>query len=511
MENVKITPRLVDPNGTPGLQEGEIQDGDTFEVEFLFEDLLTDNDVVQAGYTDVLFNPNFVLLQEDGISYGEGYTIQRSGDNRLSNNGEQNGRLSEVGATTGSIDATANQEEPQLVFTLTFIAQADLSTNPVTIESEKPDQPTTPITLFGNDDEQTDNTEYGELTIGPDVNIIESDGSTEVSEEGETSDTYELVLNSEPSDNVTIEVNNVGQVSVEPTSLTFTPGDWDTPQTVTVTAVDDDIPDPFQPGQNAFNITHEITEGSATEYVTEVDIDNVVAQVSDNDGTEPTGNPPEFVGAPFEFNLNPNEPGEFSGTVEANDPDGDEVTFSIIDGNDPDENDINAFTIESQTGKITVAEAAELEGQDVFDLTVEASDETSESTANVEINLTGGATPDVSLDINGDGNEAAGSDGVLIFRFLNNIRGDALVTGIPPFGAERTTGEEIAEFLDNAQFLDVNGDGNEAAGSDGVLIFRFLNNIRGDALVTGIPPFGAERTTGEEIAEFLQDFSSAEI
>ncbi|PNW58872.1 UNVERIFIED_CONTAM: hypothetical protein BEN50_05830 [Euhalothece sp. KZN 001] len=502
MENVKITPRLVDPNGTPGLQEGEIQDGDTFEVKFLFEDLLTDNDVVQAGYSDVLFNPNFVLLQEDGISYGEGYTIQRSGDNRLSNNGDQIGRLSEVGAATGSIEATDNQEEPQLVFTLTFIAQADLSTNPVTIESEKPDQPTNTITLFGNDDEQTDNTEYGELTIGPDVNIIESDGSTDVSEDGDI-DTYELVLNSEPSADVIIDVSNVGQVSVEPTSLTFTPGDWDTPQEVTVTADDDE----FEEGAHETNITHSIADGSATEYLDNVSIDNVVANITDNDVEN---QPPEFDEATFTFDLDPNQADQFNETIAASDPNGDDLTFSITEGNDPDDNDTDAFTIDND-GIITVADAAELEGQDVFDLTVEASDGELTSSANVEINLTDGPTPDVSLDINGDGNEAAGSDGVLIFRFLNNIRGDALVTGIPPFGAERTTGEEIAEFLDNAQFLDVNGDGNEAAGSDGVLIFRFLNNIGGDALVTGIPPFGAERTTGEEIAEFLQDFSSAEI
>jgi hypothetical protein len=94
MENVKITPRLVEDQVTAdGIQQDEV-----FEVEFLFEDLVTDSDnnpngVVLAGYTDVLFNPNLVLLEDNGIAYGQGYGNQQAGENRLSgiNSGRDRG------------------------------------------------------------------------------------------------------------------------------------------------------------------------------------------------------------------------------------------------------------------------------------------------------------------------------------------------------------------------------------------------------------------------------------
>ena len=53
--------------------------------------------------------------------------------------------------------------------------------------------------------------------------------------------TYTVVLASEPSGNVTVTATSgdLDAVTVSPTSLTFTTGNWATAQTVTVTAVDD--------------------------------------------------------------------------------------------------------------------------------------------------------------------------------------------------------------------------------------------------------------------------------
>lgn len=76
----------------------------------------------------------------------------------------------------------------------------------------------------------------------PAVNISETGGSTNVSEVGLTSDTYTIVLATPPASQVDIAVNVAsGEVSVSPTTVTFTTGDWDTPQAVTVTAVQDSI------------------------------------------------------------------------------------------------------------------------------------------------------------------------------------------------------------------------------------------------------------------------------
>ncbi|MFV1967150.1 MAG: hypothetical protein ACC628_17110, partial [Pirellulaceae bacterium] len=54
-----------------------------------------------------------------------------------------------------------------------------------------------------------------------------------------------MVLNSEPTANVTIDFSSsdTTEGTVSPTSLSFQPGDWKMPKTVTVTGVDDDLDD----------------------------------------------------------------------------------------------------------------------------------------------------------------------------------------------------------------------------------------------------------------------------
>ncbi len=60
--------------------------------------------------------------------------------------------------------------------------------------------------------------------------------------EGGAGATYTAVLDSQPSADVTVTIGGAGsEVSLDKSSLTFAAGNWDTPQTVTVTAVDDTI------------------------------------------------------------------------------------------------------------------------------------------------------------------------------------------------------------------------------------------------------------------------------
>ena len=72
-------------------------------------------------------------------------------------------------------------------------------------------------------------------------------------------ETYTVVLDSQPTDTVTIEIqfNEDGQLNIIPTTLTFTSNDWNTPKTVTVWAEDDGIIDLQKP--NGFD--HEVSGG----------------------------------------------------------------------------------------------------------------------------------------------------------------------------------------------------------------------------------------------------------
>jgi hypothetical protein len=99
--------------------------------------------------------------------------------------------------------------------------------------------------------------------------------------EGGVTDTYTVVLNTAPTANVTITINPGTQVTVAPATLTFTSANWNTAQTVTVTAVDDAVVE----GPHSGTITH--TSASTDAAYNAIAIGSVTASITDNDGTPP--------------------------------------------------------------------------------------------------------------------------------------------------------------------------------------------------------------------------------
>jgi hypothetical protein len=111
------------------------------------------------------------------------------------------------------------------------------------------------------------------------VTISESSGSTNVSEAGAT-DTYTIVLNSEPTASVTVTVTSDDDVDTTPTFATFTTGNWFTAQTITVSAVDDAL-DETDPHTGV--LTHAATSGDT--LYNGITIASVNANVADNDAS----------------------------------------------------------------------------------------------------------------------------------------------------------------------------------------------------------------------------------
>ncbi|GAI81812.1 unnamed protein product, partial [marine sediment metagenome] len=98
------------------------------------------------------------------------------------------------------------------------------------------------VTVYNLDDETG--------SVSPAVIVIIGDGLiTREDPVTPLSDTFNVVLNSAPSASVTLGTivsMDTGEVTVLPSSLTFTTLNWDTPRTVTVTGVDDAILDDIQ-------------------------------------------------------------------------------------------------------------------------------------------------------------------------------------------------------------------------------------------------------------------------
>ena len=107
-----------------------------------------------------------------------------------------------------------------------------------------------------------------------------------VTEEDTTGATYTVVLNSQPTANVTVTVaGHAGtDVTPSPTSLTFTTSTWGTAQTVTVTAGDD-----ADTANESVSLTHSAAS-TDTDY-DGISIDGVAVTVNDNDTAPATGAP----------------------------------------------------------------------------------------------------------------------------------------------------------------------------------------------------------------------------
>nr|WP_242055142.1 putative Ig domain-containing protein [Nostoc flagelliforme] len=110
----------------------------------------------------------------------------------------------------------------------------------------------------------------------PGINLTQSGASTTVTEGGNT-DSYTLVLRTQPTADVIVTLNVGNQITTDKTNLTFTSANWNTPQTVTVTAVNDTAPE----GNHTSTITHGVTS-TDTNY-SNTTLADIAVSITDND------------------------------------------------------------------------------------------------------------------------------------------------------------------------------------------------------------------------------------
>ena len=190
---------------------------------------------------------------------------------------------------TGAGAATAGEDYTEANGTLTFPANSTASRTiavPITDDAvDEADEETFTLTLSNA---QNASLAGGGTTLAATGTITDDDArGVTVSEtaldidEGE-SGTYTVVLTSQPTGTVTVAMTTdlAGtDVSVDKTSLTFTAGNWDDEQTVTVSAAGDEdaVVD------DAVTLTH--TVSSTGDYASETAADAVVTIVEDDTPT----------------------------------------------------------------------------------------------------------------------------------------------------------------------------------------------------------------------------------
>jgi hypothetical protein len=110
-----------------------------------------------------------------------------------------------------------------------------------------------------------------------------------------------------------------------------------------------------------------------------------------------------------------------------------------------------------------------------------------------------------SLDIDGDSNPDALSDGLLILRSMFGLTDEALTQNAISPNAQFTTSADIMSRINGlGLLLDVDGNSKLDPLSDGLLILRYLFGIRGTTLINGVIATDATRTTVSEIESYLE-------
>ncbi|MEC8833143.1 MAG: thrombospondin type 3 repeat-containing protein, partial [Pseudomonadota bacterium] len=109
-----------------------------------------------------------------------------------------------------------------------------------------------------------------------------------------------------------------------------------------------------------------------------------------------------------------------------------------------------------------------------------------------------------NFDIDVDGATAALTDGLLVLRHLFGFADSSLTEGAMTASATRIDPAAISTYLEtNLSQIDIDGDGQTEALTDGLLLLRYLFGFDGDALVQGVIAESATRTTSEEIKGYI--------
>ena len=115
--------------------------------------------------------------------------------------------------------------------------------------------------------------------------------------------------------------------------------------------------------------------------------------------------------------------------------------------------------------------------------------------------------PRCNLDVDGNGAADGGTDGIMLIRYLFEIRGDALINEAVAPDCTRCTAEDIEAYLNGCGYmLDVDGNGVADGGTDGIMLIRYLFEIRGDVLINEAVAPDCTRCTAEDIEGFLLSF-----
>jgi hypothetical protein len=148
-------------------------------------------------------------------------------------------------------------------------------------------------------------------------------------------------------------------------------------------------------------------------------------------------------------------------------------------------------------------------GLDPNDASDATSDQDNDGVAALEEFLAG-TIPSGSLDIDGNGQYDALTDGLLLLRGMFGLDDSALITGTIASDAAFTESVDIESRIATlGDLADIDGNGEIDALTDGLLTLRYLFGLEGDTLIAGVVASDATRTTAVDIEAHLKTLMPA--
>ena len=216
----------------------------------------------------------------------------------------------------------------------------------------------------------------GTITDNEGTGVSVSRTTLTVTEEDTTGGGYTVVLNTRPTANVTLTVAGHAGSDVTPSlaTLTFTPQNWQTAQTVTVTAGND-----ADTADDTVSLTH--SAASSDSNYNGITIAGVTVTVNDNDagggggggggGFGPALGAPQFVDG-FRTSrilvVTAQAGSPVGGPVAATHPDDLAMTYALSG------TDATLFTVDEETGQIRLGQAMTLELGQTYTVNLTATD-----------------------------------------------------------------------------------------------------------------------------------------
>jgi len=115
------------------------------------------------------------------------------------------------------------------------------------------------------------------------------------------------------------------------------------------------------------------------------------------------------------------------------------------------------------------------------------------------------------LDIDDDGNTDALTDGLLALRYMFGLSDAPLITGVIGQDASRATSLEIESYLnENRSSLDIDGNGDISALTDGLLILRNLFGLEGETLISDVIGDQSTRSSANAIIDYINSIKDSD-